>query len=62
MKSINQPGAHSANALMTTEVPMAINRKQIAAATTNAMTWFFVSAETKEPMARNPPAISKLPK
>ena len=37
------------------------NRKQITAAMMNAMTWFLVSAETNEPIARNAPAIRKLP-
>ena len=37
------------------------SRKQMAAETMKAITWFLVSAEMHEPMARNAPAIRKLP-
>ena len=53
---------HQAPVFCTISTPLITNRKQITAATMNAITWFLVSAEMHEPIARNAPAIRKLPR
>ena len=48
--------------LSTSSSPLMTSRKQTVAATMKAITWFLVSAEMHEPMARKAPAIRKLPR
>src|SRR5579885_1059077 len=55
-------GAQPLKKPSTMRVPLKMNQKQITTDTTNAMTWFLVVAEMQEPMARKPPAISRLPR
>ena len=62
MASVTTSGAQALKKSCTVSNPDSRNRKHITMLTTNAMTWFFVSAETNEPIARKPPAIRKLPK
>ena len=59
--SVNQSGAQPAKKLRTTAVPLTVKRNATAAVTTKAMTWFLVVAEIQAPIARMPPAISRLP-
>src|SRR5258706_9253304 len=55
-------GAQPVKNPSTTDEPDTVSRKHTTAASTNAITWFLVSAEIAAPMARNAPAISKLPR
>ena len=41
--------------------PLTVKRKQAAAVSTKAITWFLVKADSAAPMARNAPAMRKLP-
>ena len=60
--STTSGGAQERKAASTRSMPLIRNRKQTAAATTKAITWFLVSAETQAPMAMNAPAITQLPR
>ena len=60
--STTSGGAQGRNAASTRSTPLIRNRKQAAAPTTKAITWFLVSAETQAPMAMKAPAISQLPR
>ena len=55
-------GAHALKKSNTISSPLIVNKKQTVAETIKAITWFFVMAEIHEPIARNAPAIKKLPK
>src|SRR5690606_24148235 len=54
-------GAQPEKKLRTSVEPLTVNMKHTAAVMTNAITWLFVTAETQAPIARNPPAMSRLP-
>ena len=41
--------------------PASVNRKQVSAVSTNAITWLLVIADMHEPTARNAPAMMKAP-
>ena len=59
--STSASGAQPRKNVCTSASPLIRNRKQIAAASTKAITWLRVSAETAALIASRPPAISKLP-
>ena len=42
--------------------PVTVKRKHTAAVMTKAITWLLVKADSAAPMARNAPAIRKLPR
>ena len=55
-------GAQGRNAASTRSTPLIRNRKQAAAASTKAMTWFLLSADMQAPIAMKAPAIAQLPR
>lgn len=55
-------GAHVLNISKTIGNPLRLNAKQMTKLMTKATTWFFVSAEMHDPIARQAPASNKLPR
>ena len=55
-------GAQLLNADSTMGMPETRNRKHTTTVRTKAMTWFLVAADRQAPMARNAPAIRRLPR
>ena len=60
IRSTTNSGAQPLKAASTSSSPLIMKTKQTAAAITKAITWLRVSAETKQPIDRNAPAIRKL--
>ena len=55
-------GASAPTNSSTSGKPLSTKPRQTTPLTTKAMTWLRVRAEMHEPMARNAPAISRLPR
>ena len=53
--------AHDEKKSNTIGNPLKVNKKHTVTDIINAITWFFVKAEIKEPIDKYPPAIRKLP-
>ena len=62
MVRTSSSGAQAWKKFNTSSRPLMVNRKHTVAATMKAITWFLVSADMHDPMARIAPAIRKLPR
>ena len=60
--STTKGGAQALNRSRTRGKPLNTKPRHTTALSTKAMTWFLVSAEKQDPMARKAPAISALPR
>ena len=61
MPSTTSCGAQPENRSSTSGNPASRKPKQTTTVRMNAITWLRVNADRQEPMARKPPAISRLP-